>query len=106
MGDIGGGLGKPAGEELPADGLHSSEEEEEEDSDLFAEGLLPGFTDLADSSDGGLLTNLLGIVAKILIPFLGSLQELLTNLANALIGGLVSTLKTLLEEVIDPPATI
>lgn len=56
-----------------------------------------------DSSDGSgsLADNLLGILAEVLIPFLGTLQDLLGSLANSLIGGLIATLKSLLEGLVN-----
>lgn len=64
------------------------------------------FHDIAQNLDSGLLDNLLGIVAQILLPFLGTLQELLDNLTGALIGGLIASLKTLLEQLISSSVSI
>lgn len=60
-------------------------------------------TETDGSDEGfGLGDNLLGILAEALIPFLGTLQDLLGGLVNGLIGGLIATLKSLLEGLLGP----
>lgn len=72
----------------------------------LSEGLSESNNDIAESSEGALGDGLLSVLAAVLLPFLGSLQELLINLVDALVGGLISSLKTLLEELINPPVEV